>query len=144
MIDFKVIGYRDFIKFHTKVRKEFVLRNKEKYTRDCFKVGTVVKFKRTAVGRSVTPWGTRNNRHDPAGEELYGIITSANVQRSGRIQKYNIEFANGLELDRTARGIHQVEAVTEEEARATKLLHDVKRTYGSSSPTEEATVLKAV
>lgn len=135
MIDLKAFEYREFIKFHTRVRKEFVLRNKEKYTDECFKVGDVVKFKRaTKESSKGSYWSSRSNRHDPDGEVVYGIIVSADVQRSGRIQKYNIQYAEpyatalGAELSKTARGIHQVEAVTEEEARSVRLLHDVRRT----------------
>lgn len=131
MIDLKSFEYRDFVKFHTQVRKEYVLRNKEKYTRECFKAGDVIKFKRATKEGKGTHWHSPRNRHDPSGEVVLGVITSAQIQRSGRIQKYNIEYAEpgltGTDLCITARGIHQVEAVTEEEARSVKLLHDVRR-----------------
>lgn len=131
MIDLKAFEYKDFVKFHTAVRKEYVLRNNEKYTRECFKVGDAVKFKRAT--KDSAKWPSRSNRHDPDGETILGVVVSADVQRSGRIQKYNIQYAEpyalalGAELNKTARGIHQVEAATEEEARSVKLLHDVRR-----------------
>ena len=125
------LNYREYVQFHTLVRKEFVSRNREKYTRECFKIGDVVKFWRTKkLATGVSHWHSRTNRHDLAGDVLFGVISEASVTRSGRIMRYHIQFIEGGSLDAPssiARGVRQVAAATADETRITKLLHNVRK-----------------
>lgn len=120
------LNHREYMQFYTLVRREFVARNREKYSRECFKAGDVVKFRRDELAFSGYQ---HRNKHSPTGEVMFGIVHSANFQRSGRIQRYTILFVEGSAWkspEKTTRGVKQVESVTDEEARVTRLLHNVR------------------
>jgi len=126
------LDYKEFQQAYTLVRREFVARNRDKYSRECFKVGDVVKFWRASkLALAMSRWSDRANKHDPAGEVLFGVVTAAKITRSGRIMRYHIQFVEGTAWtapSSTTRGIRQVATATEEETRVTKLLHNVRKT----------------
>ena len=115
------LNYKQLTKLQTAVRREWVSRNKQIYLAECFKVGDIVKFK----GKKIGTYNSRF-RHAIDGDIYFGEVIGAQVQRTGRIQVYRIQYVDGDELKTTARGIRQVEAATEAEAQAFKLIKRVK------------------
>lgn len=125
-INLSELEYRDIIKLHILVRKEYIKRNVIEYKSKCFKVGDVVRFKKHRNAR----------KHDDNGVICLGIIMKVPIMRSGRVGFYHIDYffeddvkyGDIPESRRTTfvRGIRQVEKAAEEEARATKLVFDIK------------------
>ena len=104
------------------VRKEWVKRNREKYLKECFVVGDIVKFR--GIRKSV--YHSRLAHH-PDAPVYFGYVASAHIQRTGRIQTYIISYSEGDEEHKVSRGIRQVERPTSEEERSFILVDNVRK-----------------
>ena len=124
-LDLSKFDYVELGRLHRRTKKEWVKRNKEKYTNECYKVGDIVKIKR---GKKAT-WSSYRRKHSPDGEETIGRISRSNVHRDGRIRDYLVDILNS-ELEEGVhsefRGTTQVEKASEEEKRNFKFACDIR------------------
>jgi hypothetical protein len=123
MIDLTKLSYEQLTQLQTRVRKEWVARNKKRYTSECFPVGSIVKFRGKRLGIYHAKL-----RHAEDGDVYFGEVTRAQIQRTGRIQVYLIKYLENTEEKVIARGIRQVEKPTEEEIKGYTFTQSVRGT----------------